>query len=498
VFARCTEPFGAISRSNAAVAGLSKRQRLADHEGGDEDLRHGEPAGKGGDRQKQRRRASASWQSCTTRLRSNRSAAWPATKTKSAVGRNCTSPTCRAGRRCRDVVDLPADRNRGDLAGEARKASRQQEEQERPVPEQVAAPTGIVEDMGDGWAERDAESNGQARNTHCAAARRWHNRCRGFWGIHAGNCNRRLACWALLRSHGRSVKPPRGLVAANPVGLAVTVVTALVLLKLPPVARASAPSTMPSHDLAASRAGTSSCSVISAAARFHSTSRQRARISFWRFQALPIVLVMSVSDDGCLFYGACCADRARHGVAPGAHARRRRRGGTFDRGEYLSRHGRGAAVHPPLSGAAHAQRIIPGDDRWHGRHRRHRAGALRHFLAPLIPDAARHFVIASCWRPVGHPGQFDHGAGDFGQAYGGSLEDPGSLAIRHACLLHDGRHRQGHDAGLELLLNIIAMLLVLVALGLPRQRHSWLLPEIGGAKISLQRLLGLLMARCAG
>jgi hypothetical protein len=37
--------------------------------------------------------ASASWQSCTTRLRSNRSAAWPATKTSSAVGRNCTSPT---------------------------------------------------------------------------------------------------------------------------------------------------------------------------------------------------------------------------------------------------------------------------------------------------------------------------------------------------------------------------------------------------------------------
>src|SRR2546423_358954 len=53
---------------------------------------------------------------------------------------------------------------------------------------------------------------------------------------------------------------------------------------------------------------------------------------------------------------------------------------------------------------------------------------------------------------------------------------------------------KGTAAGLELLLNIIAMLLVLVALVYLVNAILGLLPEIGGAKISLQRLLGYLMA----
>ena len=72
------------------------------------------------------------------------------------------------------------------------------------------------------------------------------------------------------------------------------------------------------------------------------------------------------------------AGGARHVVAPGAHARRRRRGRAVHRRQHLSRHGGSAAVHPALSGAADAQRIVSGDDRRHGRDRRHRAGALRH------------------------------------------------------------------------------------------------------------------------
>ena len=50
---------------------------------------------------------------------------------------------------------------------------------------------------------------------------------------------------------------------------------------------------------------------------------------------------------------------------------------------------------------------------------------------------------------------------------------------------------KGTTAGLELLLNIVAMLLVLVALVYLANAILGLLPEIGGAKISLQRLLGL-------
>src|SRR5205814_691158 len=53
---------------------------------------------------------------------------------------------------------------------------------------------------------------------------------------------------------------------------------------------------------------------------------------------------------------------------------------------------------------------------------------------------------------------------------------------------------KGTAAGLELLLNIIAMLLVLVALVYLVNAILRLLSEIGGARISLQRLLGFLMA----
>jgi len=53
---------------------------------------------------------------------------------------------------------------------------------------------------------------------------------------------------------------------------------------------------------------------------------------------------------------------------------------------------------------------------------------------------------------------------------------------------------KGTTAGLELLLNIVAMLLVLVALVYLVNAVIGLLPEVGGAKISLQRLLGYVMA----
>src|SRR6201999_2847820 len=53
---------------------------------------------------------------------------------------------------------------------------------------------------------------------------------------------------------------------------------------------------------------------------------------------------------------------------------------------------------------------------------------------------------------------------------------------------------KGTSAGLELLLNIIAMLIVLVALVHLANSIIALLPEIGGEKISLQRMLGYVMA----
>ena len=53
---------------------------------------------------------------------------------------------------------------------------------------------------------------------------------------------------------------------------------------------------------------------------------------------------------------------------------------------------------------------------------------------------------------------------------------------------------KGTAAGLELLLNIVAMLIVLVALVHLANAILGLLPDLGGAPITLQRMLGCVMA----
>src|SRR6202051_2995367 len=112
-------------------------------------------------------------------------------------------------------------------------------------------------------------------------------------------------------------------------------------------------------------------------------------------------------------------------------------------------------------------------------------------LAPLIPNAAAHFVIASV---LGAPAailislimvpETD------GKHTGGALADPDAQASSTM-----DAFVKGTTSGLELLLNIIAMLLVLVALVYLANAILGLLPEIGGAKISLQARVGSLVAR---
>ncbi|MBR0798111.1 nucleoside:proton symporter [Bradyrhizobium jicamae] len=111
-------------------------------------------------------------------------------------------------------------------------------------------------------------------------------------------------------------------------------------------------------------------------------------------------------------------------------------------------------------------------------------------LAPLIPDAAAHFVIASV---LGAPAAILVSLIMVPETSdvrtGGSLEDPDV----HVTSTMDAIVK-GTAAGLELLMNIVAMLLVLVALVYLVNAMLGLLPQIGGARISLQRLLGLVMA----
>ena len=124
-------------------------------------------------------------------------------------------------------------------------------------------------------------------------------------------------------------------------------------------------------------------------------------------------------------------------------------------------------------------------------------------LAPLIPDAAAHFVIASV---LGAPaailvslimvpetdGNHTSGTSEVPPVAAGAPQvapDPGLAASSTMDAIV-----KGTTAGLELLLNIVAMLMVLVALVYLANAMLGLLPNIGGAAISLQRMLGYAMA----
>jgi len=111
-------------------------------------------------------------------------------------------------------------------------------------------------------------------------------------------------------------------------------------------------------------------------------------------------------------------------------------------------------------------------------------------LASVIPDAGAHLVIASV---LGAPAAIlvslimvpetkDRESGD-------ALIDPPIAAASTMDAIV-----KGTAAGLELLLNICAMIIVLVALVHLANAMLGLLPNVAGAPISLQRMLGYVMA----
>jgi CNT family concentrative nucleoside transporter len=111
-------------------------------------------------------------------------------------------------------------------------------------------------------------------------------------------------------------------------------------------------------------------------------------------------------------------------------------------------------------------------------------------LGPLIPDAAANLVIASV---IGAPAAIlvslimvpekaDKPASDAVLEVGKVASSTMDAIVR------------GTAAGLELLLNICAMLIVLVALVHLANAIIGVLPSVGGGPITLQRLLGYVMA----
>jgi CNT family concentrative nucleoside transporter len=111
-------------------------------------------------------------------------------------------------------------------------------------------------------------------------------------------------------------------------------------------------------------------------------------------------------------------------------------------------------------------------------------------LSPVIPDAAGNIVIASVLGApaailislimVPNPGAWRTG-GELGEV-GAVAESTMDAIIK------------GTTGGLELLLNIVAMLIVFVALVHLANAILGLLPDVMGGPITLQRVLGIIMA----
>ena len=275
------------------------------------------------------------------------------------------------------------------------------------------------------------------------------------------------------------------------IGLVVTLVTALVLIKVPLVAKAfGAVNDAVSTIAAASRAGTSFVFGYLGVGALPFDVRAPGADFILAFQALPIVLVMSVLTT-LLFYWRVLPPIVR-GMA-WLLERTLGVGGAVGLSTaaniFLGMVEAPLFIRPYLSQLTRSELFLVMTGGMAGI-----AGTVlvlyATLLAPLIPDAAAHFVIASV---LGAPAAILVSLimvpETSDKRTGGLLEDPDM----HASSTMDAIVK-GTSAGLELLLNIVAMLLVLVALVYLANAILGLLPAIGGAKISLQRLLGYLMA----
>ncbi len=275
------------------------------------------------------------------------------------------------------------------------------------------------------------------------------------------------------------------------IGLIVTLLTAVVLIKLPPVARAFSVINDAVGAVAdASRAGTSFVFGYLGGGTLPFDLKAPGADFILAFQALPIVLLMSVLTT-LLFYWRVLPPIVR-GMA-WLLERTLGVGGAVGLSTaaniFLGMVEAPLFIRPYLSQLTRSELFLVMTGGMAGI-----AGTVlvlyATLLGPLIPDAAAHFVIASV---LGAPAAILISLimvpETCDKRTGGSLNDPDV----HVAGTMDAIV-QGTSAGLELLLNIVAMLIVLVALVHLVNSMLGLLPAIGGAAISLQRLLGYVMA----
>jgi CNT family concentrative nucleoside transporter len=275
------------------------------------------------------------------------------------------------------------------------------------------------------------------------------------------------------------------------VGFAVTFVLAVIFLKVPPVRAAFAYANGAVDAVAAaSRAGTSFVFGYLGGGPLPFEPKFPGGEFVLAFQALPIVLVMSVLTT-LLFYWGVLPPIVRGfswalsrtlgvGGAVGLSTAANIFVGMVEAPlfirPYMAKLSRGelfVVMTGGMAGIAGTVLVLYAQ-----------------FLAPVIPDAAGHFIIASV---LGAPvavmfGQImvPHERVRHTTAMLGPIE-PVAASAMDAIV-------KGTMVGLELLLNIVAMLVVFVALVHLANAILGLLPDVAGAPISLQRLLGLVMA----
>jgi CNT family concentrative nucleoside transporter len=271
-------------------------------------------------------------------------------------------------------------------------------------------------------------------------------------------------------------------------GLALTVALAVVFLKIPPVRAAFAAANAAVESVAAAtRAGTSFVFGYLGGGPLPFDLKTPGAEFVVAFQALPIVLVMSVLTS-LLFYwrilppivrGFSWALERSLGVsgAVGLSTAANIFVGMVEAPlfirPYLAKLSRGelfVVMTGGMAGIAGTVLVLYAQ-----------------FLSATVPDAAGHFIIASV---LGAPAAILFGqimVPDSGTSgYGAPDIPPVATSTMDAIV-------KGTMAGLELLLSIIAMLIVFIALVHLANTILAVLPPVGGVPVTLQRALGAIM-----
>jgi concentrative nucleoside transporter, CNT family len=275
------------------------------------------------------------------------------------------------------------------------------------------------------------------------------------------------------------------------VGLAVTVVLALLFLKVPAIRAAFASANAAVDAIAAAtRAGTSLVFGYLGGGPLPFDPKTPGSDFVLAFQALPIVLVMSVLTTLLFYWGILppivrgFAWALRRTLAVGGAV-----GLSTAANVFVGMVEAPLFIRPYLAQLSRSELFVVMTGGMAGI-----AGTVlvlyATILGPVVPDAAGHFIIASV---LGAPAAILISQIMIPETSGGKTEgalgepEPVASSTMDAIV-------KGTIVGLELLLSICAMLIVFVALVHLANAILGLLPEIVGAPITLQRLLGYVMA----